>query len=276
MKIVEEKIVSKTGDPKTCEDRYCVTEDYACVIDGATNVSGQKYNGLTPGQIASIVISETIPSLPPLANINEIIKMINKNMIKYYKDNDIYDFISENPFSRPSAAMVLYSRRRNTIWMVADCQCMIDGELFTNTKAIDDIVANARSLFLEGEIQKGKSVKELLDRDTGFEAITPFIHMQYYMQNLKKENQFSYIAVTGFDFNLNKIKKVKVKPDAEFIVLASDGYPRLKPTLKESEDELRYILKNDPLCFREYKLEKGLVAGNVSFDDRTYLKIKLG
>ncbi|TMV47712.1 hypothetical protein FE783_19925 [Paenibacillus mesophilus] len=275
MEVMEACMISKTGDPQTCEDRYCVTEHYACVIDGATDVSGKRYGGLTSGRIISGGIAEAIPTLPPDAELETAMRTINDHLIRLYKERDMYDAICENAFSIPSAAMALYSRNRRTVWMVGDCQCMIDKELYTNPKIIDEITANARSLFLEAELQQGKTVEQLLMKDTGFEAVRPLIAMQYYMQNAKKETPYGYAAVTGFDFELGMVKTVRVKEETEFLVLASDGYPKARATLSQSEDELRYILDNDPLCFREYKLAKGLVAGNVSFDDRTYLKLKL-
>jgi hypothetical protein len=278
MRIIEEQRVAKTGNLQTCEDAYCITEHYACVIDGATDVSGKRYKGLTSGQVISAVIAETIPALPPEADIERIVKLINEALLRYYKEQGMYESIMENPFSRPTASMILYSRSRRTVWMVGDCQCMIDGEEYTNPKLIDDIIANARSLFLEAELQSGKTIEELLEQDTGFEAVRPFIRKQYYMQNQPQgqETPYSYVALTGFEFNLNRIKTVLVQPDAEFLALASDGYPAIKPTLEESERHLRYILDNDPLCFREYKLAKGWVKGNVSFDDRSYVRLKLG
>jgi len=275
MEVVEASVLSKTGDPQTCEDRYCITDHFACVIDGATDVSGKRYNGRTSGQVVAGVIAETIPLLPADADIEDIIEIINETLIRYYKTHGMYDSVMESPYTRPTAAMILYSRNRHTVWMIGDCQCMIDEEEYTNPKIIDDIIANTRSLFLEAEIRKGKSVEELLDKDTGFEAVRPFIQMQYYLQNLQEPNQYGYIAVTGFPFDRGQIKTVRVKPDAASLALASDGYPSIRPTLRQSEDALRGILERDPLCFREYKLAKGLVKGNASFDDRTYVRLRL-
>jgi hypothetical protein len=56
----------------------------------------------------------------------------------------------------------------------------------------------------------------------------------------------------------------------ESVVLASDGYPRLMPTLKECEEQIRYILEKDPLCFRDNPRTKGVMHGMTSFDDRAY------
>ena len=59
------------------------------------------------------------------------------------------------------------------------------------------------------------------------------------------------------------------------VVLATDGYPVLQDTLEASERILQEILQKDPLVFREYKSTKGMLEGYVSFDDRTYVKIRL-
>ena len=59
------------------------------------------------------------------------------------------------------------------------------------------------------------------------------------------------------------------------IILASDGYPVLKPTLQQSERELEYIMREDPQCCRLYESTKGLKSGNKSFDDRTYIRFQI-
>lgn len=275
MRIVESYWTSKAGDPVSSEDRYCVTEHYACVIDGATDVSGKRYRGQTSGQLIAALLEEGIRDLPPKAEIGEIIRLLNKRLLETYKEMDIYNDITENAHSLPSAAMVLYSRYHNRIWMIGDCQCMLDGKLHTNEKVVDTITAEARSLFLEAELLRGKTIEGLLDQDTGFEAILPFLQAQYEMQNTPVPTQFGYIAMTGFEFDLSQIKTVNVDPDVKFLILASDGYPRVRTTLLETEAELQQILDKDPLCFREYKLAKGLKSGNSSFDDRTYVKLEL-
>jgi len=61
----------------------------------------------------------------------------------------------------------------------------------------------------------------------------------------------------------------------ESLILASDGYPKLFSTLHESENYLRFILKEDPLCYKLYKSTKGLKKGAVSFDDRAFIKARL-
>ena len=58
-------------------------------------------------------------------------------------------------------------------------------------------------------------------------------------------------------------------------MLASDGYPTLLPTLHESEKALAQHLTDDPQNITDFIATKGLVDGNVSFDDRAYIKLTI-
>ena len=59
---------------------------------------------------------------------------------------------------------------------------------------------------------------------------------------------------------------------AEMVVLASDGYPILRPTLAESETALKKALQDDPLMCRGWPSTKGLGPGRLSCDDRSYIR----
>ena len=72
------------------------------------------------------------------------------------------------------------------------------------------------------------------------------------------------------------VKVIRLSEGEHEIVLASDGYPVLKPTLQQSEQELERIMKDDPQCCRLYESTKGLKPGNKSFDDRTYVRFRVG
>ena len=90
----------------------------------------------------------------------------------------------------------------------------------------------------------------------------------------------TYAVIDGFPIYMDGVKVVSLggvlpaSPDAHGreIVLASDGYPFLKPTLADSEAALAHLIATDPQCIREFIATKGLVGGNRSFDDRTYVR----
>ena len=59
------------------------------------------------------------------------------------------------------------------------------------------------------------------------------------------------------------------------VVLASDGYPFLEPTLAASEVALAEQIANDPQNIHSFIATKGIVEGNKSFDDRTYIRFSV-
>ena len=94
----------------------------------------------------------------------------------------------------------------------------------------------------------------------------------------KRGSAYGYSVLNGEEIPEELIKVIRL---SEFsgseheIILASDGYPVLKPTLQQSEWELEYIMREDPQCCRMYESTKGLKSGNKSFDDRTYIRFQI-
>ena len=84
----------------------------------------------------------------------------------------------------------------------------------------------------------------------------------------------TYTVIDGTPIYMNGIKTIDVSHARE-IVLATDGYPFLKPTLAESEAALRELLRQDPMLVTLYQATKGFMQGNCSFDDRAYLRVKI-
>ena len=84
----------------------------------------------------------------------------------------------------------------------------------------------------------------------------------------------TYTVIDGTPIYMNGIKTIDVSRARE-IVLATDGYPFLKPTLAESEAALRELLRQDPMLVSLYQATKGIMQGNCSFDDRAYLRVKI-
>ena len=93
--------------------------------------------------------------------------------------------------------------------------------------------------------------------------------MQFAFEN--KLGCFGYPVLNGMGIEESMIKCYSVT-EGDTVILASDGYPVLRKTLKECENELDYIRQNDPMCFRLFRSTKGIKQGNASFDDRAFCK----
>jgi len=273
MKVIEQFICSKTGHPSDGEDSLFVSENFAAVMDGATSKSTRKYNRVSPGRACSQMLTKALEDLPTTSTANQAVEYLTSAVFAMYTALGVEERVREVPSERASASIVLYSRFRNEIWMVGDCQCRVGTTVYSNVKPVDTLLSDIRSLFLQTELRLGKSTDELRAHDTGREFILPLLERQSLFQNSFEETGYRYGVIDGFQVPESEIKVVKLQ-DATSVILASDGYPVVCETLEESEAFLEKILRTDPLCFQTFKSTKGLQPGNGSFDDRAYLRIE--
>lgn len=271
---VVESFLKGKKDETSNEDGLCLTPWFAAVIDGATPKTGFRPDGRTPGRKAMELVSEAIWLLPHDADACTAIDAITAHMARFCERHGWSEDMRLHPERRLTASAAIFSRFRQEIWLVGDCRCLIDGQTHCCEKTADRILADTRALMLEMELLDGKTTDELRQHDTGREFILPALRRQTMLQNRPDSPQ----AYAVFDGTPVLRDRIAILPTgkATHVVLGSDGYPQLRPTLAESEDYLQKILEEDPLCFRRFKSTKGMLPGNCSFDDRAYLSLRLG
>lgn len=274
--VVEECFLKGKKSPSSNEDGIIITSDFAAIIDGATAKSNFEMNGKKTGRLAMELALEAIRKFPKDIDAKEAITRITNEIYNFYVEHHLLDELKAQPGKRFTANGVIYSYARNEVWQVGDCQCIIGNLYSSNEKEIDGIMANARSAFNEVALANGMAtMQSLAEHDLGRDFIAPFLSQQAILQNNPDKNQrYAFPVFDGFPVNMEQVNIFPVGKVKE-IILSSDGYPRLFSTLKESECYLMNILKNDPLCMRQYKSTKGIKKGNCSFDDRAYLRISL-
>lgn len=269
MKIIEQTVVGKKSDPGLCEDGLFINEDFIAVVDGATAKGTYEWEyGKTSGVVAKEIILDYLGSVPrdisPTGLLNEITNRIyEKIIVTGLKDSKI-------DYSR--ASIIIYSRYHNEIWNYGDCQCMVNGNSYKHKKKIDNLLSELRSFVIQSLIINGTTEEELRNKDLGREFILPFLKQQHLFENLNDE--YGYPVLNGESLNLDLMQTYQVEVGDE-VVLATDGYPKLYPNLEESEKALLELLERDSLCYKDYKSTKGLGDGELSFDDRTYVRFKV-
>ncbi len=271
----EQALIAKTGRDEDCEDAIYVGPSFVAVIDGATSKTERRWDGETGGRAAARIVAETFDRLPYDATLQQAVTILTMAIKDFYIRHDVIDLVQADPVQRAVAVFAAVSLWRKELWFVGDGQCMLNQECITNTKEGDKIAANARSLFLEAELAHGKTIPDLMQHDTGRDFILPLLCQQMIFQNNPVAGQYWFAVIDGFAVPDTGLQVVALPDDIETLVLASDGYPVLKANLTETEQTLQEILMTDPLLFRRYKSTKGLVEGNVSYDDRSYVRLKL-
>lgn len=274
MKVTEQFLKSKTITESDCEDSIFVSEHFAAVIDGVTTKSTMKYANETSGRACSQLLKKALEDLPLKSTANRAVEFLTSAVFSMYNETGIEEHVMNFPAERASACIAIYSKFRNELWMVGDCQCMVDKTVYSNIKPIDSILSDIRSLFIKTELKLGKTVNELQINDSGREFILPLLKRLSVFQNSITKNEFTYGVIDGFKIPKSEIKVINLSHPTK-VILATDGYPLLFETLAQSENYLKMILKNDPLCYHLIKTTKGLKPGNSSFDDRAYLSIEI-
>ena len=296
MKIIESSIIGKKS-PEACEDGMVVTDDFIAVIDGSTSKTPKHLNpDMKNGRYAMMLISEYIrEELKTDASVDEFCQGVTAYIYnKVYEKLGVEERLKEHPEERLTASAILYSRTRNEVWMVGDCQAIIAGKLYENGKPYEEKIARKRvELIAQGlsPAEARKQIEPLL-----VEAM------------LSGQNQ-TYTVIDGFPIYREGVKVVSVSDSSSVqdsvpasdscsvqdpvscsgsasasdtipsssseIVLASDGYPFLEPTLAASEAALAEQIANDPQNIHSFIATKGIVEGNKSFDDRTYIRFSV-
>lgn len=305
MKIIESSIIGKKS-PEACEDGMVVTDDFIAVIDGSTSKTPKHLNpDMKNGRYAMMLISEYIrEELKADASVDEFCQGVTAYIYnKVYEKLGVEERLKEHPEERLTASAILYSRTRNEVWMVGDCQAIIAGKLYENGKPYEEKIARKRVELIEQGLSPAEARKQ----------IEPLLIKAM----LSGQNQ-TYTVIDGFPIYREGVKVVSVSDSSSVqgsvsssdsssvqdsvsssdscsvqdpvscsgsasasdtipsssseIVLASDGYPFLKPSLAASEAALAEQIANDPQNIRSFIATKGIVEGNKSFDDRTYIR----
>lgn len=293
MKIIESSIIGKKS-PEACEDGMVVTDDFIAVIDGSTSKTPKHLNpDMKNGRYAMMLISEYIrEELKADASVDDFCQGVTAYIYnKVYEKLGVEEQLKEHPEERLTASAILYSRTRNEVWMVGDCQAIIDGKLYENGKPYEQEIARKRVELIEQGLSPAEARKQI--EPLLIEAM------------LSGQNQ-TYTVIDGFPIYREGVKIVSVSDSCSVqdsvpasnsvpasdsvpcsdsvsasgtifvssseIVLASDGYPFLEPTLAASEAALAEQIANDPQNIHSFIATKGIVEGNKSFDDRTYIR----
>jgi glycerophosphoryl diester phosphodiesterase len=273
--IEEQFIQSKTGNPEDCEDAVHITEHYMAVIDGATSKTERRWDGETGGRRAAALLDQAFKQMPPDCTARQAADLMTELVYTCYTRFNLLETVQKDPDQRIIASCAAISIKRQEVWLIGDCHLLLGDRYISRQKRIDQILSQVRALVLELELKKGMTVHQLRKNDTGREFIMPLLKAQTLFQNNPSDSPYWFPAIDGFSIPDAGILTLPIPHDVETIVLATDGYPVLKNSLKDSEHILQEILDRDPLVFRSYKSTKGMLHDTVSFDDRAYIKVHL-
>lgn len=261
MQIIEQSLVAKNPRKKS-EDGIVVTNDYVAVIDGSTSKSPHRHSLFSSnGRYAMRLVSHYLRHAPRDLSCHQFCSRVSAYIRKHYWRWQL-PRLAAHPEDRLTASAVIFSRLRREIWLIGDCQCLVGNQYYDNPKPYEQQLAEERAAI----ITSSRHPEEFLLHDTARETIIP--HM---LETMKQQN-VNYAVIDGFPIPEAHVRVITLSFQPWEIVLASDGYPELLPTLAQSEEALSHLRQKDPLCVNLFKATKAFYPGNNSFDDRAYIK----
>lgn len=268
-KITESYSIGKSAVTPN-EDAMTDTDSFVAVIDGATPKTSFRFpDNETPGHFAARIIASTIKDLPHDIDAYTCTRILNESI-----HTDL------SPSDRPIASVVIYSDFRKEVWQIGDCQwAEVDTQgcftIHRNDKLIDSQLAHWRSVILQSMLSRNVVTPAMiLENDPARKIIQPFITRQVRYQNTTGSH-LCFGVIDGTSTPDEYIHIYNIKEASRTLILATDGYHHLCPTLDLSEDQLKDSLKQDPLCISRNPQTKGIRSGCTSFDDRTFIKIDI-
>ena len=271
MTIIESLIKGKRPDQSLCEDGLFIGNQLIAVIDGVTSKGKLLWDNTTSGCFAKDVLcryleehEEELSRLSAEECLQALSNALSDEAAKAHPGPlDISEY--------PRAEVIIYNSACRKVWNYGDCRCIIGGELHSEEKRIDVLLSELRSFVIQSQIIERSGSELISENDVGRESIVPFIERQLWFEN--KPGPFGYPTLNGLNFEPGMIDIWNV-PEGTEVILATDGYPQLCNTLAESEARLHALLEEDPLCISSNKETKGIIAGQESYDDRAYIRLR--
>ena len=274
MTIIEQTLVAKNPAAKS-EDGIVVTDNYIAVLDGSTSKTDRRHSfRMSNGRYAMTIVANYIRRMPADASCHQfcmgVTAAVRKRYLPFWRNKQkVLERLRQHPEERLCASGAIYSKRRREIWLVGDCQCLVDGEFYENPKPYEQSLAEQRAANVQQLLNKGMRTDQLLSNDIARAAVIPQM-----LEAMKGQN-VTYAVIDGFPIPEQKVVVITLDFQPREVVLATDGYPFLYPTLQESEQRLLQQRETDPLNIGQFKATKAFKPGYNSFDDRTYIRFRV-
>lgn len=278
--------MSKNGDLDGGGDRLILGCRFRGVVDAATEkfgrtwvIAGQEMSG--ERAMATVLGQYLTESSEPLW---EILKAVQRELQEAAVASGI-DL--SQPGASPLASLVVFDAYTRSLYTLGDCSYgLVSAEGFRpvyNERRVDRLAAQRRAEVLAEHREREGGV---VAGDPGRVAIIESLKEACLLANANPLQFSRHDTLYGvpksdlvypvFDaISTPTISLPAIPQGTTGLVLSSDGYPRIFPTLHESEAYLERSLAVDPMRIHEHPSTKGVSAGAVSYDDRTYLRLSL-
>ncbi|MGI9603962.1 MAG: hypothetical protein ACR2QE_18920 [Acidimicrobiales bacterium] len=268
---VVEQFVEAKSDGRMSEDLVVVTDDFAAVIDGASDATGAMFAGKTGGRFGAEIVATAIAELSAADDARQFVDAISSALAAAVAAT-VGELGDDTRW--PAAVVACASAHRREVWRVGDCNVVIGDDEHAGGKRIDAATYSFRAATNAALLAKGVPLSELVEDDPGARAMRPLVDNQQHLANTV--GPWGFGCVNGQRVPDEYLEVLSVPSGPTEIIITSDGYPDVRSTLRASEARLFELVDQDPASIGElWPIGKSTKPGANAPDDRAYLRFIL-
>lgn len=250
-------------------DEIVVHEHFAALVSSAS-VPGQADVGSeTAGRFATRTLAKAILTLGPGTGPNRFSTRLTNVLGAAAEASGIGDNLIW-----PAASVVCLSVPRREIWRIGTSSIAINSKVHYGTKTVHQAANAFRAVVNAANHEKGMPVSAIRRDDPGAKAAHAIYDAQPYLIN--KQGRWGYGAVNGWPVPLKYIEIFELPPGPCSVILASNGFPEVRPTLGETLHRLQTLQSEDPAGMdRLWMMGTTLSPGDKSMADLAYLRLSV-
>lgn len=260
--LVEAFTASMTRTAEDNEDAYVDTGSVVAVFDGRS--PDRPLGSLSaPGRKPARVLCEAVTAMSEASDPDIVAGRLHAA---------VRDFCVGYP-GDVAASGVLIDLKSRRVLRLGGVSVGVRGVFSVPVNHFDVAAAHARAAFLGSLLSVGHSVEALQETDQGHEMVVlPLTRKKKAWRN-SSYSIFGFACIDGTSTPREMIEVWDLERGDE-VVVATDGYPVPEFSLSESEEALKDSLRSDPLRLSPPGV-RGVRAGAASYDDRTYVRVRL-
>jgi glycerophosphoryl diester phosphodiesterase len=258
---VVESFTRARAQDEPSADRLVIGDGVVAVIDGST-AKPWEAPGVTGADVADVVAAEVGAIGSSAAAFVDSVTAALREFL-----------VDAAPGARPCATVAVLVVARREVWRIGDPWLVIEGLARPPHRDLEGAVARRRASVLRSALESGYDEASLRSDDPGRAAILADLQSLAAARNAPSGQGFG--ALDGTPVPPAYVEVFELGPAAAEVVLATDGYPVVAGSLQRCEQALAERLARDPLLIEDPPMTKGLALGATSYDDRTYVRVRL-
>ena len=266
---IEYTTISKTGDERGNHDGIVVSDAFLAVVDAYQARGYRAWQGKPAGIFAKELLCKALEQQPADAEARDVVCALEETLqeqttsaIEQMQDKQVYAY--------PMARLLVYSAAKRQIWRLGDSPFVVDGTLhFERSQALQAATLKRAEVTEKFLARDNTDLKDMVNNDYGRTAIMEDIVAEE--RRVDGVECLSGRADVDMDVLLGNVEVFQLEVGQE-VILASDGYPQLLPSIEESEAWLKEERDRDPLFVRDFKALRTAKDEEVGYDDRSYVR----